>query len=89
MKRNPRKDTELLNAVAGKLRQLRKACGVSQKNVFIDTDIHVGRIELGKQNITLSTLAILCDYYKISLEDFFTALLEIPKICGSNFNSTF
>ena len=79
MKHNPRKDTELLHAVAGKLRRLRKACGASQKNIFIDTDIHVGRIELGKQNITLSTLAILCDYYKISLEDFFHCIAGNSK----------
>lgn len=74
MKQYPRKDLTLLKTVAAKLRQLRKDRGVSQKNVFIDTDIHVGRIELGKQNITLSTLAILCDYYKIELEDFFRGI---------------
>lgn len=79
MKRKPRKDSELLDAVAIKLRCLRKELGISQKNVFIDTDIHVGRIELGKQNITLSTLAILCDYYRISLEDFFHGIIGNSK----------
>lgn len=71
MSRNQRKDVLLLNAVANRLRHLRMERGISQKIVLIDTDIHVGRIELGKQNISISTLAILCDYYKISLVDFF------------------
>ncbi len=60
-----------MKAVANKLRKLRNERGVSQKVVLIDTDINVGRIELGKQNISLSTLSILCDYYGISLVDFF------------------
>lgn len=44
---------------------------MSQIDVYIDTDIHIGRIEQGKTNITVTTLSDICDYYKISLEDFF------------------
>ena len=31
-------------------------------------------VERGEYNITLSTLADLCDYYNISLEDFFKGM---------------
>lgn len=67
----PRRDTVFLKSVAEKLKQVRKERGLSQRVVYIDTDIHVGRIEQGKRNIALSTLAILCDYYRIPLVDFF------------------
>lgn len=63
----------LLQAIAAKLRQLRKERKLSQIDVYIDTDIHIGRIEQGKTNITVTTLSDICDYYKISLEDFSTA----------------
>lgn len=61
----------LLQAIANKLRALRKAKGISQTDAYIDTDIHVARIETGRQNISVSTLSDLCDYYGISLENFF------------------
>ena len=64
-------NTTLLQAIATKLRDLRKARGLSQIDVYIDTDIHVGRTERGKTNLTVTTLADLCDYYGISLKEFF------------------
>jgi len=64
----------LLQAIAAKLRELRKTRGLSQVDAYIDTDIHIGRIESGKTNISVSTLSDLCDYYQISLSDFFDGL---------------
>lgn len=72
---HPRSNKILLQSIAAKLRQLRKERGLSQIDAYIDTDIHIGRIERGKTNISVSTLAALCDYYEISLTDFFA---EIP-----------
>lgn len=40
-------------------------------DVYNDTNIHIARIETAKGNITVSTLAALCKYYKVSLVDFF------------------
>lgn len=37
-------------------------------------DINIGRIEVGQHSITLSTLADLCDYYGITLEEFFRGI---------------
>jgi transcriptional regulator with XRE-family HTH domain len=36
-----------------------------------NTDIHVARAETGRQNISVSMLSGLCDYYGISREEFF------------------
>ena len=54
-----------------KIKQLREEKGVSQEIFYIDTDIHIARIETGKLNITVSTLKDICDYFGISLSDFF------------------
>ena len=47
---------------------------VAQKQVFTDTDINIGRIESGRGNISVSTLADLCAYYGIPLREFFERL---------------
>ena len=67
-------DYDLLQAVARKLKQLREAKGLSQRIVYIDTDFNIGKIEVGKTNITISTLSRLCNYYGTSLKEFFDEL---------------
>ncbi len=52
---NSRCDYDLLQAVARKLKQLREAKGLSQRIVYIDTDFNIGKIEVGKTNITERT----------------------------------
>ncbi len=71
---NSRCDYDLLEAVARKLKQLREAKGLSQRIVYIDTDFNIGKIEVGKTNITISTLSRLCNYYGTSLKEFFNEL---------------
>ncbi len=71
------KDTELLLNVALLIKKIREEKAISQENVYFDTGIHIGRIELGKQNISLSTLSTLCKYFDITLIDFFVKLNQI------------
>jgi transcriptional regulator with XRE-family HTH domain len=66
-----RKDTRLIEAVAKRLKFLRAQNGLSQDTVFVDTDIHIARIETGKYNISITTLNALCKYYSVTLEEFF------------------
>ena len=75
---HPRSNTILLQAIAAGLRDLRKERNLSQIDVYIDTDIHIGRIERGKTNISITTLSDICDYYRISLEEFFCRI-AYPK----------
>jgi len=65
------KNTILLSKIARRIKQLREEKGISQDLFYIDTDIHIARIETGKNNITVNTLSAICDYFGISLIDFF------------------
>lgn len=72
--RKQRCNQELLNKIAKRIKQLREEKGISQDTFYIDTDIHIARIELGKVNITISTLQDICDYFSISLSDFLNGI---------------
>lgn len=65
------KDINLLQKIALILKKLREENELSQEEVYNETNIHIGRIETGKGNISVSTLASLCKYYQIKLSDFF------------------
>ena len=58
---------KLLYKIANKIKQLRELQNVSQEMFYIDTDIHIARIETGKLNISVSTLQDICNYFNISL----------------------
>lgn len=74
MKRQRRNEI-LVEQVVERLRSIRRAQGLTQENVRFDTDLNIGRIESGRHSISLTTLADLCDYYGISLEDFFKEIV--------------
>ena len=71
-------DKDLLYLVILVLKDIRKNKGVTLENFYFDTGIHLARIEQGKTNITISTLSKICQYYEISLIDFFK-LVEKKK----------
>ncbi len=73
MKRQRRNDI-LLSAIGDKLVKIREAKGLSQQRVYIHTGLDMDMIERGEYNLTLSTLSDLCDYYNISLKEFFRGL---------------
>lgn len=64
----------LLNKIALRLKELREERGISQQLLSDETEIHIGRIETAKVNISVSTLSRLCNYFGITLSDFFTGL---------------
>ncbi len=63
---------ELLSIVAKRVKELRSKKDVTQDNALNDTGIHFGRIEQGKRDISFFTLFKICQYFEISLKDFFT-----------------
>ena len=67
---NQIRDNKLLKKIAVVVKQLREEKGLSQEEVYNDTNIHVGRIETAKTNISVSSLSALCKYFKIKLSDF-------------------
>ena len=69
--RKQRFNKVLLLKIAQRIKQLREEKDISQDLFYIDTDIHIARIETGKLNIRVSTLQDICEYFGISLSDFF------------------
>lgn len=74
MKKQWRNDV-LISEIARRLKERRVENGLSQETVYFNTGIHIGKIETEKYNITVSTLSKLCDYYNITLEEFFKGLM--------------
>lgn len=66
-----RRNEKLIKAIAIRLRELRLERKLTQETIYFDTEIHLARIESGKLNISVSTLSELCDYYGVTLEEFF------------------
>ena len=64
-------DKELLNKIILTIKQVRKKHGVTLENFYFETGIHLARIEQGKTNISVSTLSKICNYFNLSLGDFF------------------
>ncbi|WP_427874057.1 helix-turn-helix domain-containing protein [Flavobacterium sp. MMS24-S5] len=79
------KNDKLLIAVKLVLKELRLKTGLTQEQVSNDIkanknlSIHIARNESANLNITISTLYELCDYYQISVSDFFTRVEELDK----------
>lgn len=69
-----RRNEILHERVVERLKEVRKQKGFTQENVRFDLDINISRIEVGQHSITLTTLADLCDYYGITLEEFFKGI---------------
>ena len=65
------KDISLLKKIALVLKQLRDQYDLSQEEFYNETNIHIGRNETAKTNVSISTLAAICSFFEISLVDFF------------------
>lgn len=73
------KNQKLVEQVARKLKAIREEKRLSQEIVYHDTGIHIGRIEAGNANITISTLDNLCTYFDTDLAIFFNELKKENK----------
>lgn len=71
MMHRERYNEKFIREMVARLKYLRHERAINQTDVYIDTDINIARIEAEYRNITVSTLADLCEYYRISLKDFF------------------
>lgn len=63
-------DKKLLQKIALVVKELREEVDFSQEDVYNETNIHIGRIETAKANLSVSTLSALCKFFKIKLSDF-------------------
>jgi transcriptional regulator with XRE-family HTH domain len=77
------KNEKLLLAIQQVLKELRSSKSLTQDAVIIDIydnkniTLNLGRIETGNRNISPSTIFLLCEYYKITISEFFERVEEI------------
>lgn len=64
-------DKKFLKKIALQIKQLRDTHGVTQEAFLNDTGIHIGRIEMAERDFSINTLKKICEYFDVSLEDFF------------------
>lgn len=69
-----RRDDAMLQAIAAKLKELRAKTGMTQLAVAKKTGQNIGRMEAAQSNMTISSLEKTCQFYEISLEDFFDGI---------------
>ena len=67
----PRRDNQFLATIVWRLKEIRNSRGVSQQRVTMDTGVNISRIESGNRMPSIYSLAILCKYYEVSMEEFF------------------
>ncbi len=63
-----------LSIIGSRLVSLRKAKGISQLELAEITKLdrtYLSRVEHGKQNITMTTLILICDCLSITLKEYF------------------
>jgi len=65
------RDDKLILNIALVLKELREDLGVSQEDVYLETNIHIGRIEACKSNPSVSTLSALVKFFRIKMSDFY------------------
>jgi transcriptional regulator with XRE-family HTH domain len=68
------KQKALLQKIAIRTKELRKEKGLTQRDVIYTTDINIIRIEKAEIIITVGTLQRLCDYFDITVIEFFAGM---------------
>ena len=71
------KDGVLLKKIALCIKQIRSKSNITLDDFYVDTGIHLARIEQGKTNVSITTLAVICFYFNISLKEFFSLVEKI------------
>lgn len=77
------REEALLRAIAIVAKRLREERKLTQEEVMneikiqMNQTIHIGRIETGKNNITISTLSLLCAYYELSISRFMNKVEKV------------
>ena len=69
-----RKNEILQKEIALLIKKLREEKKMTQLELYHETNLKISRVESGKTNISLNTISVLCNYFGLSLGEFFTLL---------------
>ena len=72
-------DNSLMNKISLQLIEIRNSLNLTQEQVYNDTGIHIGRIETAKRDFSINSLKRICDYYQITLSDFFLRIDTLKR----------
>lgn len=64
--------------IAMTIRMLRIEKGMTQEDFLFEEGIHIGRIEMGRRDIHISTLMAICQKMNITLAEFGVRLSRTP-----------
>lgn len=78
-RKKQRRDNELLGKVVMRVKELRAQYGHSQVDLNAGTEIDIANLETGGSFPNLTTIAIICEFYDITLDEFFAPLNYPPK----------
>ena len=73
------KNSILISQIILCIKELRKDKKVTLEIFYFDTGIHLARIEQGKHDISVSTISKICEYFEISISDFFAKVENFQK----------
>lgn len=65
------RNTIAVKKIAEIIKQIRQEKGITQEDFLFDLGIHIGRIEMGRNDISCSTLMAICDKLSISPAEIF------------------
>lgn len=74
-----RTDDKLSELIRLRMKELRSIHGFSQEYLIEHTGLDIFHFENGSKNPTTVSLAVLCDFYHITLGEFFAPMNYPPK----------
>lgn len=73
------RNQNLLKQIGLRLKEIRVQHQLTQEQVYNEIDVHVGRIEIGKTNLTISTLDKILDFYQMDFVEFFSGVSAFER----------
>lgn len=70
------RNQNLLKIIGLQLKEIRTEKQLTQEQVYNAIDVHIARIEIGKTNISISTLDKILNFYETNFVDFFSAIAK-------------
>jgi transcriptional regulator with XRE-family HTH domain len=74
-----KQDSLFLRELARRLKATREERQLTLQEVYNATGVHVGRVESGKRNVALLTVATLCRHYQVDLGIIVTDLEQLVE----------